>query len=368
MAGSSWRKEPDVADEPCIHCHEQHPPTTAFCPNTGKPMQAAAVAARPAGPPPPPADAGVSSNRRAAPPPPPRASAGVPSWVTSPEGPPEGEVVGDNVEKGVFDLLKQAFELYKKNAKILITVAAIVFVPGALVHACAHAAILGPTVAVTVALDPNTHLPAPVAMGTVVAGMSAMLLGLLAAAITGLLLYGVIVPLTQGALALAAADRVSGGAATWRDVWSWLLKRLGVLLSAVIPAALLTAVGFFFLVLPGLILSFFFSFVPLVALFEGLGGTAALKRSYALVRSDWLRMLLVLIAFGVVTAVARLVAGMMPLGLFGTRLLQDALTLVAMPVPVVGAVLLYFDIRRTHDPGGFDERRLADELATLRSS
>lgn len=343
-----------MADETCIHCHEQHPPTTAFCPNTGKPVRAAAAAS---------------------PPPPPRGSGTVPSWVTTPEGPPvdsgatvAAQALGDDVEKGVFDLLQRAFELYKRHARMLITVAAVIFVPGALVHACAHAAILAPTIAVSVALDPATNLPlsTPVAMGTVVAGLSAVLLGLLAAAITGLFLHGIIVPLTQGALALAAADRISGGAATWRDVWTWLFKRLTVVLSAVIPAALLTGVGFFFLVIPGLILAFFFAFVPSVALFEGVGGTAALKRSFALVRSDWLRMLLVLIVFGVISAVARVLAGMLPLGLFGTRLLQDALTLVAMPIPVLGSVLLYFDVRRKHDPGGFDEQKLAEELSALR--
>lgn len=300
----------------------------------------------------------------------------MPDWVTSPEGPPADSTAtvarealgGGDAELGVFDLLKRAFDLYQKHAKMLLTVAAVIFLPGALVHACAHAAILAPTVAVAVTLDPATHMPisGPVAVGTVVAGLSAMLLGLLAAAVTGLFLYGVIVPLTHGALALAAADRISGGAATWRDVWTWLFRRLGVVLSAVIPAALLTAVGFFFLVVPGLLLSFFFAFVPTVALFEGVGGTAALKRSYALVRSDWLRVLLVLICFGVLSAVARLIAGMLPLGLFGSRLLQDALTLVAMPVPVLGAVLLYFDTRRKHDAERFDQQRLADELAAIR--
>lgn len=346
-----------MADQTCIHCHEQHPPSTAFCPNTGKPIPQPGTA----GPPPLPR---ASS---------PKPASAVPDWVTAPEGPPPesgatGSALGGDVEKGVLDLLQRAFDLYKKHAKILLTVAAVIFVPGALVHACAYTAILAPTLAVSVALDPTTHAPlsAPVAMGTVMAGASAMLLGLLAAAITGLFLHGVIVPLTQGALALAVADRLSGGTATWRDVWSWLFRRLGLLLSAVIPAALLTGVGFFFLVVPGLILAFLFAFVPSVALFEGVGGTAALKRSVALVRSDWLRMLLVLIVFGLISALARLVAGILPLGLFGTRLLQDVLTLVAMPIPVIGAVLLYFDVRKKHDSGGFDETKLADELAALR--
>ena len=53
-------------------------------------------------------------------------------------------------EQGVFDLLQRAFELYRTHAKTLLTVAAVVFVPGALAHACARAVILAPTMAAAV--------------------------------------------------------------------------------------------------------------------------------------------------------------------------------------------------------------------------
>jgi len=270
-------------------------------------------------------------------------------------------------EQGVFDLLQQAFELYRKHAKAFLTIAAVVFVPGALAHACARAAILAPAAVVTVALDPITHAPVqdPAGLGVVAASFTAILLGLLAAAITGLFLHGVIIPLTQGALALAAADRLLGRATSWQDLWALLLRRVGTILSAIIPAALLTGVGFFFLVVPGVLLAFFFSFVPTVALFEGVGGTAALRRSYELVRSDWLRMLLVLLTFVVISAVTQFVAGAFLHGLLGMRLLQDALTLVVLPIPVITSVLLYFDIRRKHE--GYDDGKLAAELDRFRA-
>jgi len=315
-----------VAEEVCVHCGEIHPPRTAFCPITGKVMTPARAEA---------ADTGGLGDRGSAPRP---------------------------AEQGVFDLLQQAIELYRKHARAFLTIAAVVFVPGALAHACARAAILAPVAAVTVALDPHSPAPAaaPVAVGVVAAGFGAMLLGLLAAAMTGVLLYGVILPLVQGALALATADRLLGRTTSWQDLWAWLFKRVGTILSAIIPAALLTGVGFFFLVVPGVLLSFFFALVPMVALFEGIGGTAALRRSYELVRSDWLRMLLVLLAFMVISWVTQLVAGVFLRGVLGTSLLQDALTLLVLPVPVITSVLLYFDIRRKHE--GFDHRQLAAEL------
>ena len=347
-----------MADLTCSHCGETHPPETRFCPNTGKPFGPAAT------------------------PPVPE----IPSWVTAPHGPSGAHPVqigsqddggsgparsggqpafGDGTEVGVMDLLKQAFELYQRHAKTLILVAAVVFVPGALLHACASATILAPTVAVTVALDPVTHVPTtPVAVGTVVAGFSAFLLGLIATAVTGFVLYGLIVPLTHGALTLATADRLLGGNADWRQVWGVLAKRLGTVLSAVIPAALLMALGFFCLVIPGLLLAFFFTFVPSVALIEGRGGLAALRRSYELVRSDWLRVLLVLIAFGVLSMVASFIARMLTFGsLFGSQLVHDLLMLVAMPIPVIGAVLLYLDVRRKRE--GFDQESLRESLDGL---
>ncbi|MEO8212547.1 MAG: hypothetical protein ABI560_05115 [Myxococcales bacterium] len=321
----------------CTHCQRSHPADTAYCPNTGKAMSSVI---------------GAGENAGAA-----------PHTVVTGAG-----VTGldSTAEQGVFDLLQRAFELYRRHAKTLLTVAAVVFVPGALAHACARAVILAPTVTAAVTVDPITHVPAGAT--SIVAGFTVMLLGLLAAAVTGLFLHGIIIPLVHGALALTAADRIAGGQAGWREVWGWLFRRLGTVLGAIIPAALLIGVGFFFLVIPGLILAFFFTFVPSVALFEGIGGTAALRRSYQLVRSDWLRMLLMLIVFGMISGVAQFVAGIIPAGLFFSRLFQDALTLLAMPIPVLGSVLLYFDVRRKHDPQGFGSERLASEMEAIRTA
>ena len=314
-----------MPDEICIHCQQAHEVGSAFCPTTGKALPRAAGA---------------------------RSSSAPPG-------------IGGPDEKGIVDLLQQAFALYKQHARSLLLVAAIVFVPGALAHACARTAILGPTV-MAVALDPDTHLPraGSVGVGMLVGPFAAMMLGLLAAAVTGLFLNGVIIPLTQGALALASANHLLGRQATWQELWTWLLRRVAVIFSAIIPAALLIGVGFFFLFIPGVVLSFFFTFVPLVALFEGVGGTAALRRSYELVRTDWLRVLLLLVAFAILSMVAQFCAGLLLHGLFGTRLLQDLLTLLLLPIPVIASVLLYFDIRRKRE--GFSDAQLVAILDELR--
>lgn len=268
-------------------------------------------------------------------------------------------------EKGVADLIGLSLDLYRRHAKTLIAVAAIVFIPGALANAFAQLIILSPRAGIGILVDPVTHAPvvSPAVVASLTDHFAVKMLELLAFAVTGVLFYGVTIPLCHGAMALTAADRLSGGTADWRAIWTMLFRRLGIVLSAVIPAALLSGIGFVFLLVPGLVLTFFFAFVTPVALFEGVGGLAALRRSWALVRSDWLRLLLLFMVFGIIMNAARILGAVVSGGWFGSQLIQDALTLVAMPIPVLGSVLLYFDVRRKAE--GFSRAKLAGEMAQL---
>jgi hypothetical protein len=145
-------------------------------------------------------------------------------------------------DKGVADILVEAFKLYRAHAKPLLGICALLFVPAAIVNSMARAAILGPTLAIAGSPDPAAALAGSV---------SVYLLGLLGTLVTAFFLYGIIVPLTNGALTIAAADRILGGQAGWREVWMLLFRRLGRLLSAVVPAAIVVAIGcVFFLISP----------------------------------------------------------------------------------------------------------------------
>ncbi|HSS40183.1 MAG TPA: hypothetical protein VLT58_15555 [Polyangia bacterium] len=263
-------------------------------------------------------------------------------------------------EKGVADILVEAFRLYRAHAKPLLLTCALLFVPAAIVNSLARAAILGPTIALA-----RTGDPATVAMaGT----FWVYMLGLAGTLVTGFFLYGIIVPLTNGALTIAVADRILGGNAGWREVWMLLFRRLGLLLSAVIPAAIVVAIGCVFFLIPGLVCALFFAFVSPVVLIEGIGGRAALERSTALVSSDWLRVALVLLSFALVRGLAQVLgtALVAPGSIFFGSLLSDLVTMVLLPIPVLGAVLLYFDIRRKRD--NFTPDNLRTDLDALKSS
>src|SRR5258707_1300311 len=176
-------------------------------------------------------------------------------------------------------------------------------------------------------------------------GFTMFVLGILGTLVT-FFIYAVAVPLTNGAVTIAVADRVLGGNAGWREVWMLLFRRLGPLLTAIIPAAFITAFGFVFLIVPGLILGLLFAFVSPVVLIEGLRGRAALRRSVELVRSDWLRVAIMIVVLAVMRWFAQLLANILvpSSALFIGSLFGDLVTMVFLPLPVLGMVLLYFDI------------------------
>jgi hypothetical protein len=262
-------------------------------------------------------------------------------------------------EKGVADILAEAFQLYRKHAKTLLITCALLFVPASIIKSLALAAILGPTIALATAADPTA---------TLAGGLGVYLFGLLGTLVTAFFLYGIIVPLTNGALTITVADRILGGNAEWREVWMLLFRRLGKLLSAVIPAAIVVAIGFVFFVIPGLVLGLLFAFVSPVVLIEGIGGRAALERSTTLVRSDWLRVTLVVLVFGLLRGVAQVVASaLVPhSAIFVSSLFGDLITMVLLPVPVLGMVLLYFDVRRKRD--NFTPDHLRADLESLKGA
>jgi hypothetical protein len=262
-------------------------------------------------------------------------------------------------EKGVADILTEAFQLYRTHAKPLLVTCALLFVPASIIKSLALAAILGPTAALVAAADPTAMLAG---------GLSVYLFGLLGTLVTAFFLYGIIVPLTNGALTISVADRVLGGKAEWREVWMLLFRRLGKLLSAVIPAAFLVALGFVFFVIPGLVLGLLFAFVSPVVLIEGIGGRAALERSVTLVRSDWLRVTLLVLVFGILRGVAQILASALipQTAIFASSLFGDLITMILLPVPVLGMVLLYFDVRRKRD--NFTPDNLRADLEALKGA
>jgi hypothetical protein len=309
-------------------------------------------------------------------------------------------------------ILTEAFQLYQKNLVALLVTSAILIAPISLAKSAAIALMLAPTVAVDVTANKVNNAaqqmqksatewqkemqaakgdPAKVAElmreqqqqlqniamagrdvvateGALVGGLMAWLMGFLAMLVGIVLLYFIAIPLVTGALTIVVADRATGGSAGPGQAYGLLLKRLGKFLGAWIPAFFLIVAGLVLFVIPGLIASFLFTFVPCVVLLESVGGTAALKRSVALVKANVPQVFVILLVFGAIRIVTRIVTSLfIPHTMFFVdSLVQDALLVLLLPIPVVGTVLLYLDIRRQAD--GFDERAVRAGIEGLRTS
>jgi hypothetical protein len=312
---------------------------------------------------------------------------------------PQFGLAGQRGPKPIGVILTEAFQLYQKNLGTLLLTCAILLVPVSLAKSAAMALILAPTVMVDAAASHAQQISQQTAKdlqrqlqetdpkkrqelvkqqqkemqdlqqawattGTAaVGGLMAILLGILAALIGIAVMYGIAIPLTTGALTIIVADRSTGGNAGPGKAYGKLMRRFGALLSAAIPAFFLVLVGLCFLVIPGLIIGFLFVFVTPVVLLENVGGIAALKRSVALVKANVAQVAIVCLVFAGIRIVASILGGIFVprSAIFLGSFVQDALLMLTLPIPILGTVLLYLDIRRQTE--GLDDRAIQAALS-----
>ena len=119
-------------------------------------------------------------------------------------------------------------------------------------------------------------------------------------------------------------------------------------MSAAIPAFFLVLIGLCLLIVPGLLLGFFFVFVTPVVLLENVGGIAALKRSAALVKAHIGQVAVVCVVFAAIRFVASIMTSIIipHSAYFLGSFVQDVLLMLILPIPILGTVILYLDIRR----------------------
>lgn len=303
-------------------------------------------------------------------------------------------------DKGLADILVESYRLYRAHARPVLLICALLFVPASLAKSCVTSALLTPKLAAgspakladlardaeatrsaladayarnadadTIARLQHDNRRQLEELHDAAAGpgrFTSWVLGVLATLVSALA-FATAVPLTAGALTIAVSDRLTGGQTGWVEAWMLLLGRLGRLLAAVVPAAGLIAIGHVLWVIPGLVVAFCFALVAQVAVIEGSGGAAALRRSAELVAADWLRVALLLAVFLALTWAARLLADLVvpDTAIFMTGLVGDLLTLAVMPLPLIAGTLLYLDVRKRRDT--FNESDLRAALASLRA-
>ena len=303
---------------------------------------------------------------------------------------PEGfsdRLVADT--KSIIELIDWAITLYLRKPTTLFILAAFIVLPASVVQSCLVAGIAGTADASVLApgaatvdfsarkADLAARIQASQTRGQIDKQAAAELAALttvetayvpppsgvtresigwprerLASLIQALLLFGLAFPIACGALSVATVDHQGGASMPGlADLWPMLVSRRELFLVSLVPAALLVAVGHVLFVLPGLVLSVLFLFVPQVVLFEKKGGRLALLRSIDLVKSDAIRIILAFLSFALVGFAAATLTQLLipPFGgraiVFIHLVVGDLLAVAVLPIPALVLARIYSDLR-----------------------
>lgn len=182
----------------------------------------------------------------------------------------------------------------------------------------------------TQAKEPGTPRPRIVSMA-VVAGAAGALLVFLA----GLF------------FAQAALVCVAAGVSRPGDAWAAVAARLPALGPTIAAALGVVTVGFVACGAPGLFAAFSSSLAASVAVAEGLSGSAALHRSWVLIKRVWPEQLAVVIVTGAaVTLLTYLARRFLPHGpALAQALVDAAIAAVVLPLAAFASVVLYVRAR-----------------------
>ena len=252
-----------------------------------------------------------------------------------PPPPPSAGGGGPIPQRGVGQILTTAFEVYKANAAKLITIVAIVVVPLALLDAILTKVVWAPKKATveTVLGNHTVYLPR-----NFFVALSASLLG---AALAFVMSFVV-----QAAVSRAAAQATVGDVVDTESSYRWGFRHLGSVLLISLLAGLAIFVGLILLVIPGLIVIVMLCVVIPTLVFEGKRGTAALSRSWELVKGNFWHaagtILLAGLIAGVVSGIPTAMAGS---NWFAYWILSAVGRVITVPFTALVAVLLYLDLR-----------------------
>jgi hypothetical protein len=147
-------------------------------------------------------------------------------------------------------------------------------------------------------------------------------------------------------LAFAAiSNAVFTGDFSAAHAWSRAFSRLGPLVWTILLSGATIALGSLCFLIPGAVMAVGLAFSVPAVMEERLSGSAALHRSWHLVRCSWPRVLGLLLLLAAFSATASAVSMLAPAG--PVRLLiATAIRAISWPLPLTGLALLYKSARQ----------------------
>lgn len=247
---------------------------------------------------------------------------------------------------GLFDEL---FDLYKKNFLLFMGIAGLIYLPLNFL--------------ITLLMTPVQGMSQPGQLPDF------RWLGMLALVV----LFSI--PLTYAASAAtiwAVSSTYLGNKATILGSYKGIMPRLFPFMVTGVLVGILCAVGFVLCCFPGIILAILLAFVPAVMVIEDVRYVDAINRSWALAKSDWARVLVVLIITVLLGGILQMIltTPFQMLAMFHSgepgsigpltilhAIMQGLAETLVLPVSTIALVLLYYDIRIRKE--GFDIQMLA---------
>jgi hypothetical protein len=240
------------------------------------------------------------------------------------------------------EILDRSFRIYREHWKLLVSI---------------NAALAAPAAALSlVLLEPIQRATPghPPAMGAAFAAIFGGVALTVAAALP-----------VQAAMTSAIRELYLGRPTSFGAAYAVARRRLGALFVATTLSTLAYLGGLAMCVLPGIVAAVGFAFVPQAVVLEGVGGRAALGRSWRLAKDLSASIFLVFFVFWTVAVVANLsvsnavkAAGVPPL--FGD-IAGQLVAILVQPLTYIGLVITYFDARVRKE--AFDLTIMAEGIA-----
>jgi hypothetical protein len=228
------------------------------------------------------------------------------------------------------EILRAAFQLYRRHWRTLMAIAAVVVVPLTVVqYGIGHWF-----------RSHGQQLQDPAEVSTsfwAVAGAS------LLAALVGLLLYQAL----TGAITRTIAAEVAGQDLNLEQSYRFGFARLGPILVVSILVGLATLLGLIVFIIPGIYIGVRLAASTQALIVEDKRGTDAMRRSWDLVGGHWWHAAFTLVVAGLITAVVNaVITGPFSAGAWFLQGIAAAIaTTVTLPYGALVGVLLYLDLR-----------------------
>ncbi len=273
-------------------------------------------------------------------------------FAPPPPPPPSAGGGGNIPQRGLGDILSTAFEVYKANAAKLIVIVAIVVVPLSFISHFLTGYVFKPTVQTTTFAGQTVTTASTRSFGTFVFA------SLIAAAIAVIISAVLQAALTRGAALASVGDPVDTEAS-----YQYGFKKFGSVLWISILVGLVVGIGFILLIIPGIIFLTMLAVTIPALIVEDQRGTAAMGRSWNLVKGHFWHVLGTIVVAALITGVVGAILGLLGgSNWFLQWIFGSIAQIITAPFAALVTVLLYVDLRVRNEQ--LTGERLRSELSS----